>query len=164
MRLFKTIVICSVLFGCTSGQDMGEYPEFVSERIEKSRESASMIDLFIDAKLRNADSLRIEFIMKNRGSTSVDIQHSSSYPLLMIYTGGEMIEPSPEILDELVIFHDLETTRIGAKESKLIKEITVKKPSESHFRLRGYMAFKMEIENSLNKEFHSISCEKVVER
>lgn len=141
---------------------MGEHPKFVSERIEKSRESASEIDLAIDIEESGPDSLKIEFTVRNPGGTSLNILHSSSYPMALIYTRGEMINPSPEILDEQVIFDDLEITRIGAKESKLIKEIRVKKPSVAKFQLRGYMVYKVERGDSLYKEFHSITDEKVV--
>lgn len=164
MRLFKVIVICLFLFGCTSGKEMGEHPKFVSERIEKSRESASEIDLAIDVMESGKDSLKIEFIMRNRGGKTVNILHASSYPMLFIYAKGEMIEPSPEILDERVIFDDLETSQIGAYESKLIKEIKFKKPPVAKFQLRGYMTYKMERGDSLYRELHSITDEKVVER
>lgn len=163
MRLFKVIVVCSFLFGCTPGENKLENPGFVSDRVEKSRESASKIDLAINVE-KSTDSLEIGFIATNSSHAPVEIQYSSSYPLILIYAEGEMIQPSPEILDELVIFDDLEISRIGAQESKLIKEMSVKKPSEGSFQLRGYMAYKMEREDSLYNELHSITDEKVVER
>ncbi|MDR9415338.1 MAG: hypothetical protein RI564_03565, partial [Gracilimonas sp.] len=86
------------------------------------------------------------------------------YPIILIYAKGEMIEPSPEILDELVIFDDLNITRIKAQESKRFQEVRFAKPPGDSIQLRAYMIYDMESQDSLYKDLHSITDEIVISR
>ncbi|MEX0722607.1 MAG: hypothetical protein WD357_00345 [Gracilimonas sp.] len=163
MRILLIIILSLILIGCSFEQETEVYHGFVGELIEKSIQAESDINFTMNIEESGSDSLKVGFTVNNNNENVTDILHSSSYPMLLIYDSEEMIQPSPDMLDNLIFFHDLVTTRIGAHETKFIKEIKIEKPAGSPFQLRAYMAYDLEREDSLHKDLHSITEEIVFE-
>lgn len=145
-----------LLIGCVNiDTDKDVMPEAIEEIVELSQTSPEHLNLILEIKNIESDSLAVNIFLDNSDTTTADtLYHSSSFPSNVAYINRkELTHP----FEKLVFFDDLITTVVEVDSKKLISSFQTKSFSSTPYEIISLFRYTKDPPDNNNKHFWLVS-------